>query len=187
MRERITTTLEDIYKYWSNRVIIKDGTTMPFNEMKEKGIDNYDDYVFPLIDSDEPECFVCGTSMDRLERAHIVPASLGGRDEPSNYVPLCPRCHRNAPNTTDRATFMRYIFREQNSQRWYDGIELKDVQHIADLANELNISADEVCEILQDTPANDIQLTNHFGDGINQASWMAYIEHCLYKKANVNC
>ncbi len=183
MRELITTTLEDIYKYWSNRVIIKDGTTMLFNEMKENGIYNCDDYVFPLIDSGEPECFVCGTSMDRFERAHIVPMSLGGKDEPSNYVPLCPRCHRNAPNTTDRSAFMRYIFREQKSQRWCYGIERKDIQHIADVANELNISTDEVCEILKDASAKDIQLTNHFGDSINQASWVAYIEHCLYKKS----
>ena len=35
----------------------------------------------------------CGLSVDFAERCHIVPASLGGEDTPSNFVILCKRCH----------------------------------------------------------------------------------------------
>ena len=40
-----------------------------------------------------------------LQRCHIVPESLGGKDEPSNFFLLCDRCHRMYPNTTDRDLF----------------------------------------------------------------------------------
>lgn len=36
-----------------------------------------------------------------LELCHIVPAALGGKDEPSNFVILCWRCHLEAPNVAD--------------------------------------------------------------------------------------
>ncbi|MEW4529902.1 HNH endonuclease [Maioricimonas sp. JC845] len=45
-------------------------------------------------------CWRCGYEA-RLERCHIVPASLGGLDEPSNLVLLCKRCHQEAPNFDD--------------------------------------------------------------------------------------
>ncbi len=45
-------------------------------------------------------CWRCGCEHN-LERCHIVPASLGGKDEPSNLVLLCHRCHLDNPNITD--------------------------------------------------------------------------------------
>ena len=45
-------------------------------------------------------CWRCG-SIKRLERAHIVPYALGGKDEPKNFVLLCSRCHKEGPNITN--------------------------------------------------------------------------------------
>lgn len=45
-------------------------------------------------------CWRCGYEKD-LERCHIIPDSLGGKDEPSNLVLLCKRCHAEGPNVTD--------------------------------------------------------------------------------------
>ena len=45
-------------------------------------------------------CWRCGYK-HRLERCHIIPHSLGGRDEPANLVLLCKRCHAEGPNVAD--------------------------------------------------------------------------------------
>ena len=45
-------------------------------------------------------CWRCGCEK-RLERCHIIPYSLGGRDDPSNFVLLCKRCHGEGPNVND--------------------------------------------------------------------------------------
>ena len=42
-------------------------------------------------------CWRCG-EIRRLQRCHIVPASAGGEDTPSNYILLCNSCHEAAPN-----------------------------------------------------------------------------------------
>ena len=36
-----------------------------------------------------------------LQRCHIIPNSLGGKDEASNLVLLCKRCHADGPNVED--------------------------------------------------------------------------------------
>ena len=38
-------------------------------------------------------CAACGTTED-LQYNHLVPKSLGGKDEPSNIIVLCAECHR---------------------------------------------------------------------------------------------
>ncbi len=48
----------------------------------------------------DSHCWRCGCEKD-LERCHIVPDSLGGKDEPANLVLLCKRCHAEGPNVTD--------------------------------------------------------------------------------------
>lgn len=48
----------------------------------------------------DTHCWRCGCEK-HLERCHIVPDSLGGKDDPSNIVLLCKRCHQEGPNVTD--------------------------------------------------------------------------------------
>ena len=52
----------------------------------------------------EEICWRCGCKR-KLQRCHIIPDSLGGKDEPSNLVLLCERCHIDAPNVESQ-TFM---------------------------------------------------------------------------------
>ena len=46
-------------------------------------------------------CWRCGHNDVGLERAHVIPDSLGGPDIPSNYRLLCAGCHAEAPNVDD--------------------------------------------------------------------------------------
>ena len=73
----------------------------------------------------EPTCFACGEHWKGkfdsrrgyagwkdapLERAHIIPRSLGGsNDDPNNFVMLCDRCHPQNPHTKSRAVFMKWL------------------------------------------------------------------------------
>ena len=74
------TTISEIVDYWAARV----------------------DECNLSIDWAEAEeyCWRCGSPKD-LTRCHIIPHSLGGNDEPSNYVLLCRACHEEAPNVAD--------------------------------------------------------------------------------------
>lgn len=39
------------------------------------------------------QCMGCGDPIDQPEWHHIVPVAIGGKDIPSNIVPLCRACH----------------------------------------------------------------------------------------------
>jgi len=83
-REKIKTKHKDIVAYWAAR-------------QDECGLS---------VDWAEAEkiCWRCGcerTKDRQLDRCHIIPDALGGKDEPSNLVLLCPRCHKDGPNVSD--------------------------------------------------------------------------------------
>ncbi|VDN46675.1 HNH endonuclease [Petrocella atlantisensis] len=76
----IKTKKEDIVDYWFT---------------------NIDESDFSVDASEALErCWRCGYKR-KLQRCHIIPDSLGGKDEPSNYVLLCERCHIDNPNVND--------------------------------------------------------------------------------------
>ena len=62
-------------------------------------------------------CWRCAYER-RLERCHIIPHSLGGKDIPSNYVLLCNQCHQEAPNVNDSKHMFEWIKRTKVS--FYD-------------------------------------------------------------------
>lgn len=64
---------------------------------------------------DQRVCWCCGRS-GYQEIAHIVPASLGGKDEAENLFLLCGECHMLSPDTADRSSFFRWI--NQNTDRF---------------------------------------------------------------------
>lgn len=70
----------------------------------------------PHLDAKSPCCFACGWFSERwangcsprkawerasLERAHIIPAALGGPNAASNIILLCAPCHRDSPDWHD--------------------------------------------------------------------------------------
>ena len=79
-RPAINTTKREIVDYWFSR-IDECGLSVDASEAHER-------------------CWRCGCEKS-LERCHIVPYSLGGKDEPSNFVLLCKRCHIDNPNLSD--------------------------------------------------------------------------------------
>ena len=82
MKERrtIKTSMKEILDYWSKHV-------------DECGLS---------VDWAEADCrcWRCGCEKN-LQRCHIIPHSLGGKDEASNLVLLCKRCHADGPNVED--------------------------------------------------------------------------------------
>lgn len=87
-RKAIRTTIAQAVEYWTGRV----------NES------------FLSVDWSEADthCWRCGCERN-LQRCHIVPDSLGGRDEPANIVLLCERCHAEGPNVTDPEVMWDWI------------------------------------------------------------------------------
>lgn len=79
-REPIKTSKEAIVAYWKKHQD-ESGMSVDWAEAKER-------------------CWRCADERP-LERAHIVPAALGGKDEPQNLVLLCKRCHADGPNVAD--------------------------------------------------------------------------------------
>ena len=52
-----------------------------------------------------------------LQRCHIVPRSLGGRDEVSNLFLMCRECHDLAPNTSIPEIFFEWAGAQDSSAR----------------------------------------------------------------------
>lgn len=79
-REAIRTSIPEIVHYWFSR-IEEPGLSVDAAEAHER-------------------CWRCSCK-HHLERCHIVPDAPGGKDEPSNLVLLCKRCHAENPNVAD--------------------------------------------------------------------------------------
>ena len=83
-----------------------------------------------VVDIWEPSCFACERNFEGrhdpkvwceekamiaqlerfpLEKAHIIPHSLGGTNDESNYVLLCKDCHRRAPMFPHRDMFLQWV------------------------------------------------------------------------------
>lgn len=81
-RKSVKTKKKDIVNYWFfEKMIDESGLSVDATEADKR-------------------CWRCGCEHN-LERCHIVPESLGCKDEPSNLVLLCHRCHIGNPNIND--------------------------------------------------------------------------------------
>lgn len=96
-RAPIKTTKEEIVDYWE-RIEDECGLSVDWLEAKER-------------------CWRCGCEAN-LERCHIIPEPLGGKDEPSNLVLLCKRCHIDAPNVESKTFMWDWI--RANGTSFYD-------------------------------------------------------------------
>lgn len=53
-----------------------------------------------ILRDDEKRCLRCGRPCRKgIEVHHLVPVVYGGTNAPSNLIPLCGPCHRNAPDS----------------------------------------------------------------------------------------
>lgn len=88
-REPIKTTIQEIVDYWFARI-----------DESQLSVDKAEAHE---------RCWRSGCHRN-LQRCHIIPDSLGGKDEPSNLVLLCRRCHADGPNVSDPQIMWDWIF-----------------------------------------------------------------------------
>lgn len=87
-RKTIKTTPKQIVNYWKEHL---------------------SDHMIGVEWEDATEyCWRCAYKR-RLQRCHIIPDSLGGKDEPSNMVLLCETCHSEGPNVDDPEVMWEWI------------------------------------------------------------------------------
>lgn len=72
---------------------------------------------------DEPICLICWQAP--VERAHVVPESLGGSNDVRNFALLCPRHHREAPDVADAEAFWSWVDYacERDGHMKWEGVE----------------------------------------------------------------
>ena len=112
-RQNIKTKKEEIVRYWFFEQLVNEcGLSVDTAEAHER-------------------CWRCGCEYN-LERCHIVPASLGGKDEPSNLDLLCHRCHLDNPNITDPEIMWDWIraYGVAMYDTFWDRLGLKEYEFI---------------------------------------------------------
>ena len=71
------------------------------SQIVEWGMRNIDECGYGVDASEmDKRCWRCGYETS-TERCHVIPHSLGGKDEPSNYRLFCHDCHLEQPNVND--------------------------------------------------------------------------------------
>ncbi len=147
-RGSIKTKIPEIVNYWV-RYADESDLSVDFSEAHER-------------------CWRCGCKR-RLQRCHIVPDSLGGKDEPSNFVLLCARCHLDNPNVADpdimwdwlkayKATFYDTFWFIQG-MREYE--KIYTVSYKEELQKRNITDENEINQIISDKIG---QASYHFGD-----------------------
>jgi hypothetical protein len=92
------------------------------------------------LDTEWSRCWCCGHETSRLQKCHIIPASLGGNNSASNLLPLCSLCHDESPDVNDPLEMFQWIKQQQNP---LSGIGLGRYWHLSDLLLKLSDSIAE--------------------------------------------
>ena len=127
---QVTTSHFKIFDYWKDKIIEENGNVT--NDITSQGIDVVGDWG-------EPCCWGCGKPIigeyeknrnreedfdfkklwndkyvrSKLNRCHIVPGSLNGKDEPENLFLLCSECHLLSPDTSNARSFFRWVYSQR--------------------------------------------------------------------------
>lgn len=134
---------------------------------------------YNMFDWGEPSCWACGkwcgekydvksrneTNFSALwnkvplQRCHIIPKALGGRDEPENLFLMCSECHDLAPDTTSRDAFLLWASKQNYSKRLSK--QINEQIEFFDLQNDKKI----ISKIIKTKEFNDwmdINTTTHW-------------------------
>jgi len=143
----VTTKHSDIFEYWKDKFITKDGRVVHLGDV---GYDS-SNCIDVVSDWDYPCCWGCGKPIfssnskmlslrnkhikedkedfvslwnddkvkSKLQRCHIIPNALGGEDKSNNLFLLCPECHLLSPDTANPKYFLRWVYRQ--NQKYYNG------------------------------------------------------------------
>lgn len=153
-----------------------------------------------LEDLAHPCCFACGWFSERwtqetprrsweratLERAHIVPAGLGGSDEAANLILLCAPCHRESPDWHDPWEMAIWISTRgdrpskevEHVDMWLTAVAEVPLFKVA-LAevDARGGSVDEVVEVMREATRKAV--VHGAGVGLSQATMTAILRHTV--------
>ena len=143
----------DIVEYWDKQPLIKlkDGCWNPMNDVGEPscqacGCWSPDWDTGEFTDNYEENIALINKRWERsgLEKAHIVPHSLGGANSPSNFLMLCRSCHFDFDSelvTTSRKKMLKiYTWLKERPER-----KMERIKQIADrVCRESKISKEEI-------------------------------------------
>ena len=169
-RDSIKTKIKDIVDYWFTRVD-ECGLSVDASEAHER-------------------CWRCGCKKN-LERCHIIPASLGGKDEPSNLVLLCKRCHLENPNVNDPEIMWDWLraygvpfydtFWDLLGQKEYEFIYHKSF--ISELEDLGIVDIDDINKILKEyAPIIIKEVRHHYGHPYMNTATIAGAYRMVLKK-----
>jgi hypothetical protein len=158
------TTKDDVVRYWERRQD-EAGLSVDWKDASKR-------------------CWRCADEAD-LQKCHIIPKSVGGPDTPSNFVLLCFRCHRDAPNVPDPDfiwTWLRAYAVPSYGIYWLEAA-MREFERIykrkmfADLLShpESGTSIDSCQQHLRAFANEEFaKVIPHYGEGILNASSMAW-------------
>ncbi len=152
-----------------------------------------------LEDLAHPCCFACGWFSERwmdgrspkagweratLERAHIVPAGLGGSDGAANIVLLCAPCHREAPDWHDPWEMAVWIGQRaerpskevEHAEMWLAAVAEAPLFKVA--LGEVGArggTSDEVVAVMREATRKAV--VHGAGVGLSQATMVAILRH----------
>lgn len=210
MSRTVKTTHRAIFDYWKDKAISEHGNVYIdfgydgcdehlLRKVKAIGV---------VYDWGEPRCFACNCSVGaednpdyekalqdddtggkiwsfpeakRLQRCHIKPASLGGEDKPQNLFLLCPRCHRESPDTKYPRQFFRWVY-ERRQQPSYSQIRFNNALKILDKVYDIKMP--QFSENLTKRMIDDIGL--HGGSVVDSSIVSAYVEDALQNNQKIS-
>lgn len=135
-------------------------------------INNYWLERFWMLEEDYPTCFICGRDKN-LEKCHITPKALGGRDDVDNLVLLCNEHHRQAPNISlskeimlkwideESETYSRFFHMKTDDFQKYHMSIIKIVSRIENIIGD-DFNAQDLIDFVTDTyKKNCLLITSH--------------------------
>ena len=155
-RSSIKTSINEIVDYWITRVDECD-LSIDFSEARKR-------------------CWRCGCKRN-LQRCHIIPHSLGGKDEPSNLVLLCKRCHLDNPNVGDPEIMWDWLKAYKVS--FYD--TFWNLQGMKEYEKR-NITEEDMFEVGQIFQEQFEKASYHFGDPHLNVATLAGIHRMTLKE-----
>lgn len=170
----IKTKRSQIFRYWQDKVINAKGEVKTLDEVTGT------EWQPVVWDVGEPCCWGCGRRvknedwaaafkkhyednrdldalwddakvMSHIERAHIIPAALGGSTDPSNLFLLCSECHSLSPDTKNYEAFIRWVWKRRED---YDGGKMKPPVIFRRALEELESRGYEASKIMKALESN---------------------------------
>lgn len=144
----VNTRHSEIFEYWKDKAITKDGDVV-----LENGC-NFKETIPVVYDWGEPECWACRRSVkdvykyksydemlkkdvkliwniakvrESLNKCHIIPHAYGGKDEPQNLFLLCEACHCESPDTTNPNNFLKWVYKRRQRERSVNGYIVSEI------------------------------------------------------------